>query len=456
LQANDDAQYELGVADDGTPDKPWPVPKAEEHTAHKDKMLKGNPNALTMESVRDSGELGKFLVNEWKENDGEEWDGSKYAIEYINMSWIKGRHVSLQDFKEHRILGRGGFGLVQGVCRSSSGQMYANKIQNKIRMKDGKAIELAFEEKEALSSVTSPFVVGLHYAFQDAKNIYLILELLSGGDLQFHLNKEKKFTEDVAKYFIASTLQGIGVLHDAGYVYRDLKPENILLSADGNCKITDLGLATKVGDGVTGSAGTRGFFAPEMITKDKDGNKQTYTEVVDFWALGCVVYAFFEGASPFYNFERIKEYDEDRNVAINEATKRMTVEYDSDNFSKKAESFTESLLTRDPGKRLGAKGWRECEKHEFFADFDFDALRNQTMKPPFVSDETLNAKDADDIGEHDETKGVSWDDSDEKRFDDWNYFNVIRFEEEVIASLEWAKENGDLRMKRKSSTCLIM
>ena len=81
---------------------------------------------------------------------------------------------------------------------------------------------------------------------QDTENVYLILELLSGGDLQYHLDKEKKFTEDVAKYFIASALQGIGALHDAGWVYRDMKPENILLSADGHCKLTDLGLATKV------------------------------------------------------------------------------------------------------------------------------------------------------------------------------------------------------------------
>jgi len=274
--------------------------------------------------------------------------------------------------------------------------------------------------------------------------------------LQFHLNKEKKFTEDIAKYFIASTLQGIGVLHDAGWVYRDLKPENILLSADGNCKITDLGLATKVAGGVTGSAGTRGFFAPEMITKDKNGKKQSYTEVVDFWALGCVAYAFFDGATPFYNDDKIKEYGDDRNENINEATKRMVVEYDSNNFSKKAESFTEGLLTRDPSKRLGAKGWKECEKHDFFADFDFDALRNHTMKPPFVPTETLNSKDADDIGEHDKTKGVKWEDVDEKRFNQWDYLNGIRFEEEVIESLQWSKENGDLRTKRKSSTCCLM
>jgi serine/threonine protein kinase len=122
-----------------------------------------------------------------------------------------------------------------------------------------------------------------------------IFECTYISDLQFHLNHETKFTEDVARYFIASTLQGLGALHDEGYVYRDLKPENILLGALGHCKITDLGLAAKVGkEGLTGSAGTRGFYAPEMITKTKEGRH--YTVVADFWSLGCVFYGTVHSA----------------------------------------------------------------------------------------------------------------------------------------------------------------
>ena len=94
------------------------------------------------------------------------------------------------------------------------------------------------------------------------------------------------------------------------------------------------------------------------------------------------------------------------------------------------------------------------EKHNFFADFDFESLRNQTMKPPFEPEDTLNAKTVADIGEH-EGKGAKWEEADEKRFVDWDFVDVNLFEGEVIASLEWAKENKDLRDKRKSSTCSI-
>ncbi len=71
--------------------------------------------------------------------------------------------------------------MVKGVSRTSSGAMFAQKTQNKRRMKEVKAIDLAFEERVALCAVQSPFVVALHYSFHDADNVYLILDLLTGG-----------------------------------------------------------------------------------------------------------------------------------------------------------------------------------------------------------------------------------------------------------------------------------
>jgi hypothetical protein len=168
--------------------------------------------------------------------------------------------------------------------------------------------------------------------------------------------------------------------------------------------------------------------------------------------------AFLDGATPFYNQKRVAKFADDFNDAINEATRSMTVEYGGGNFSPKAEDLARALLTRDPAQRLGAKGWREVEKHAFFLDFDFEALRNATMMPPFVPEETLNAKDSGAIGSHDEEKTVQWDRADEKQFEQWDYLNDARFEQEAIQSLEWAKEHGDLRDKKKanSSTCTML
>jgi beta-adrenergic-receptor kinase len=285
------------------------------------------------------------------------------------------------------------------------------------------------------------------------------MELLSGGDLKYHLQQEGRFSEDVSRYFLACTLQGIGAIHDIGFVYRDLKPENILMSSLGHCKISDLGLAAKVGTGITGAAGTRGYWSPEMITKDKDGKGQKYDFRVDFWSLGCVMYAFLDGLCPFYH-KRINDlYGPDSKIAIDMATKNMPLEY-SESFSEVAKSMCDGLLTRDPDKRLGSGGWKEIEAHPFFEGYDFAKLLRGEISPPFVPKEALNANSQDDIGGFEKaSKTVAWDAADQQDFSTWEFTHEKRFYQEVIESLDWAKEPGhvDLRLvKKKSSACSIL
>jgi serine/threonine protein kinase len=245
------------------------------------------------------------------------------------------------------------------------------------------------------------------------------------------------------------------------YVYRDLKPENILLGSTGHCKISDLGLAKRVSKskGVSGSAGTRGYWAPEMITKGEDGKSQSYGFEVDFWSLGCVAYAFFDGTCPFYH-ERIHElYGKDSKIAIDEATKNMEIEY-GNNFPDLAKSLCEGLLTRDPKARLGCDGWKEVQKHAFFEGMDLESLVAGSFAPPFVPKDALNANDQNQIGAFDKAaKGTKWEPDDQAKFDDWGFTHKERFYDEFIASLEWAKEEGntDLRYAvKKSSACVIL
>lgn len=465
IEHNANNEYANACDEDGSPTAPWPMPKPEEFEAFKAKKLKDKSNIFDKKTC-EKNKLGQYLIERLGDK---EWDGSEEQKEYINFEWIKKQHVKLDDFNEFRILGRGGFGLVKGVRHSKSGKMYANKIQNKSRMKAGKATQLAIEERKCLSTIESKFVVSLIYAYHDPDNVYLVLELLTGGDLQFHLKKQKKFDDDVSTYFLAATLQGIGALHDAGWVYRDLKPENILLSAEGHVKITDLGLATKLGDGIKGGAGTAGYTAPEILEdKDADGNRKLYDERCDFWSYGCLAYAFFDGQSPFYNLKGKfdpKEFGKDQKKAIEEATKHMEVEY-TQNFTSKAKEFCKRLIERDPDKRLGAcidddsEGWRDIEQHDFFKDFDFEKLKDGSMAPPFKpfdDEETVNLEKLEDIGEHEKKKpSEKWNENDEAKFKKWDFLSTPLFHEEVVESLQWAEENGDLRNKKKSAACAVM
>jgi beta-adrenergic-receptor kinase len=150
------------------------------------------------------------------------------------------------DFSLFRVLGRGGFGLVSGCKKATTGKLYAMKVMNKKRVKHKKSEKLCKDERMALESIDSPFVVCLRYAFSTNQDLYLILDLMMGGDLGFHLRRKGRFSKQEAKYYAARTFLGIAALHSQGIVYRDLKPENILMDADGATKISDLGLATKI------------------------------------------------------------------------------------------------------------------------------------------------------------------------------------------------------------------
>jgi hypothetical protein len=121
----------------------------------------------------------------------------------------------------------------------------------------------------------------------------------------------------------------------------------------------------------------------------------------------------------------------------------------------------EALLTRDPKARIGEAGKEDIEKHDFFKDFDFECLRDDSMTPLFKPENAINANKQDDIGGEEERFGdrrrssSKKDKNINKDFEEFDDVNVDCFYDEVIASLEWAKEHGDLRKSRKSSVCSI-
>lgn len=104
-------------------------------------------------------------------------------------------------------------------------------------------MKYAITERNVLTRIKHPFIVELHYAFQTSEKLFLILEFCHGGDLSFYLARAKKFTEDVARLYLAEIFLAIEELHSHNIIYRDLKPSNIVLDKDGHCKLTDFGLS---------------------------------------------------------------------------------------------------------------------------------------------------------------------------------------------------------------------
>ncbi|NXE76633.1 GRK5 kinase, partial [Cochlearius cochlearius] len=249
--------------------------------------------------------------------------------------------------------------------------------------------------------------VSLAYAYETKDALCLVLTIMNGGDLKFHIYNmgNPGFEDERVVFYAAEICCGLQHLHQEGIVYRDLKPENILLDDDGHIRISDLGLAIKIPEGETirGRVGTVGYMAPEVI------NNERYTFSPDWWGLGCLVYEMIEGQSPFRaRKERVKREEVEKRVQEDQ-------EPYSDKFSEEARAICKMLLAKDPRQRLGcgADGAAEVKRHPFFRTINFKRLEAGIMAPPFVPDpRAVYCKDVLDIEQFSTVKGVNLDQTD--------------------------------------------
>ncbi|EJS43528.1 sch9p [Saccharomyces arboricola H-6] len=286
----------------------------------------------------------------------------------------KKRHYGPQDFEVLRLLGKGTFGQVYQVKKKDTQRIYAMKVLSKKVIVKKNEIAHTIGERNILvttASKSSPFIVGLKFSFQTPTDLYLVTDYMSGGELFWHLQKEGRFSEDRAKFYIAELVLALEHLHDNDIVYRDLKPENILLDANGNIALCDFGLSkADLKDRTNTFCGTTEYLAPELLL-DETG----YTKMVDFWSLGVLIFEMCCGWSPFFAENNQKMYQK---IAFGK------VKFPRDVLSQEGRSFVKGLLNRNPKHRLGAiDDGRELRAHPFFADIDWEALKRKKIPPPF-------------------------------------------------------------------------
>ena len=121
--------------------------------------------------------------------------------------------------------------------------LYAMKEMCKARIISKKSVNSVMNERKILSQLNNIFIVNMYYAFQDRENLYLVMDLLTGGDLRYHICKHRRFSEEQTRFFIACIVAGLEFVHNKSILHRDIKPENLVLEQDGYVRITDFGIA---------------------------------------------------------------------------------------------------------------------------------------------------------------------------------------------------------------------
>eukprot|EP01062_Namystynia_karyoxenos_P079047 TRINITY_DN825_c0_g2_i1.p1 TRINITY_DN825_c0_g2~~TRINITY_DN825_c0_g2_i1.p1 ORF type:complete len:490 (+),score=196.38 TRINITY_DN825_c0_g2_i1:71-1471(+) len=290
---------------------------------------------------------------------------------------IVGKKVSLADFEAIAVVGKGAFGKVRKVYKKDTGAIYALKAMSKDVITREKLTEHTKAEKNILSMISHPFIVKLHFAFQDATKLYLVMDFLSGGEVFYHLGKCGTFDEHRAKFYTAEIASALGHIHGLKIIYRDLKPENCVLDRDGHCCLTDFGLAkSNVSAQEAGTfCGTPEYLAPEFLTGGLHG------KAVDWWSLGVLFYEMMTGLPPFYS-ENVSE--------MYELILKKPLTFDTDvAVSESARDLCGKLLDRDPDTRM--QEIKDFMAHACYAGWDWDAMLAKQMEVPFKPDpERLN------------------------------------------------------------------
>jgi serine/threonine protein kinase len=208
-----------------------------------------------------------------------------------------------------KVIGHGASGQVYLAKHKQNGQMFACKVVNKDgNMNDAQSMST---EIEIMKRVRHKHVCSMYELYESPKCLWIILELVDGGDLHKLLAQLEHYTEETAARHLEQILKGIHYLHQQGVVHRDIKLENILLKGVyPNCdvKIADFGLSAliRVGEfgyeeesekrkaytGLTEMWGTKEMFAPELID-------QAYGPQADMWSIGCILYEMLIGRQAF-------------------------------------------------------------------------------------------------------------------------------------------------------------
>ena len=264
-------------------------------------------------------------------------------------------------------LGRGSTSIVGLVSSTSTGQRYALKTIGKAGVLKKGIMDHVFREKEALTSLKHPGIVRFFQTFKDERRLYFLLELLSGGDLRWHLNRSPggRLPEEALRRVMGGLLLPLSYMQAQQLLYRDLKPANIMFTVHGRVKLIDFGHTKRLKDPEERSTSVCSpleYRSPEAITL------QTHGSASVLWSLGVLLVEAATGTPPF---------GKPGELTILELQERIVSGApDLSLLSAEAAALAASLLQKSAEQRASTftAGYVSVSETDWFAPIDWVAL----------------------------------------------------------------------------------
>ena len=268
-------------------------------------------------------------------------------------------------------IGKGSFGEVFLAKHIDTEKKVAVKKIEKLKVTDEVYI---VSERRILACLNFPFIVKWLEEAEDAGHVYLVTELVPGGELFSLLHRVGRMKEIQARFYLAQVVLALEYLHTLGVIYRDLKPENILLDAKGYVKLIDFGFAKRVRKGERSwtLCGTPEYLAPEVILA------RGYGPAADWWGVGVLLWELVVGEPPWGGPH---PRDRWRQVRVYEAVLEG-VPSPPLNFSPGLVTLVAGLLERREKSRLGVVA--RVAEHGWFGGLEWGALWRMEIRAPFL------------------------------------------------------------------------
>ena len=248
----------------------------------------------------------------------------------------------LKKYRKGRLLGKGGFARCYEFIDEETDHISAAKIIPKKNLIKSRAKQKLISEIKIHKSVHHPNIVNFEHYFEDADNVYILIELCHNQTLNDLLKRRKRLSELEVQYYVLQMVKALKYLHNLKIIHRDLKLANLFLSDKMQLKLGDFGLATKLefeGERKRSLCGTPNYIAPEIL----DG-KSGHSFEVDIWSIGVCIYILLIGKPPFETNNRKETYKRIRERNFTFPPDRK--------ISQPARQLIENLLVLQPYKRL--------------------------------------------------------------------------------------------------------